>query len=177
MKHQNEIYEDKIWTGYSFYEIWSIFWKFSKIYYYHEFHFDNIHITFIMIYDNTTIVWNIKMKFMKRKYGPVIGFSDFDQFFRIFRNFPKHAYTTDSPLNHFLVPLFYLFSYYILNLLWYMKVLYISLKVVMNFMKRKNGPTLAFCKFDQFCYNFFHYHSCTFCVSYYHNHCAYMIMI
>jgi hypothetical protein len=90
MKRQNEIYEEKKRTSCSFSEIWSIFWKFSKICYYHEFHFDDIYATSIMIYDITTMVWNVKMKFMKRKNGPVIGFSDFDQFFG---NFQKYTIT------------------------------------------------------------------------------------
>ena len=57
-----------------------------------------------MICDIMVITCNVKMKFMKIKNGPVIGFTKFDQFFDFFRNFTKHAYTTDSSLNRFLLP-------------------------------------------------------------------------
>ena len=40
--------------------------------------------------DITSMSCNVKIKFMKRKNGPVIAFSDFDQFFG---NFQKYAIT------------------------------------------------------------------------------------
>ena len=43
-----------------------------------------------MICDMIVIPCNVKIKFMKRKNGPVIAFSDFDQFFE---NFQKYSIT------------------------------------------------------------------------------------
>jgi len=62
----------------------------NRVIYYHEFHVDDECMSSIMICDITVILCNVKMKFMKRKNGPVEAFSDFDQFFG---NLPKYTIT------------------------------------------------------------------------------------